>query len=100
MTRKFGEIVSDPPRTSTKAYDAGSTGSFCHCHKPDPFSVVLKYDVNTMMAPAVLTKAADHMAFRIREIAEEHGIPIMEKPPLALALHATLGVADEIPTEH
>ena len=52
------------------------------------------------MAPAVRTKAADHMAFRIREIVGEHGIPIMENPPLALALHASLEVADEILIEH
>ena len=67
---------------------------------PTHFAVVLKYDVDTMMAPALLAKGADHMALRIREIAKEHGIPIMENPPLARALHATVEVGDEIPTEH
>jgi flagellar biosynthetic protein FlhB len=56
--------------------------------------------LDTMAAPAVLAKGADHMALRIREIAKEHGIPIMENPPLARALHATVEVGDEIPTEH
>jgi flagellar biosynthesis protein FlhB len=67
---------------------------------PTHFAVALKYDLDTMTAPAVLAKGADHMALRIREIAKEHGIPIMENPPLARALHATVEVGDEIPTEH
>jgi len=67
---------------------------------PTHFAVALKYDLDTMAAPAVLAKGADHMALRIREIAKEHGIPIMENPPLARALHATVEVGDEIPTEH
>ncbi|NKB20091.1 MAG: flagellar biosynthesis protein FlhB [Alphaproteobacteria bacterium] len=67
---------------------------------PTHFAVALKYDLDTMAAPSVLAKGADHVAFKIREIAEENGIPIMENPPLARALHATVEIGDEIPTEH
>ncbi len=67
---------------------------------PTHFAVALKYDLDTMTAPAVLAKGADYMAFHIHESAQEHGIPVMENPPLARALHATVEVGDEIPTEH
>jgi flagellar biosynthetic protein FlhB len=40
------------------------------------------------------------IARRIREIAESHGIPVVENPPLARALHATVDIDQEIPPEH
>jgi len=59
---------------------------------PTHFAVAVKYDPDSMHAPKVVAKGADFMAFRIREMAGLHGIPIVEKPPLARALYAGVDV--------
>jgi flagellar biosynthetic protein FlhB len=66
---------------------------------PTEFAVALKYDANTMHAPKVVAKGADHMALRIREIAIASGIPILERPPLARALYRLVDVGQEIPEQ-
>jgi flagellar biosynthetic protein FlhB len=53
-----------------------------------------------MNAPICLAKGADAVALRIRAVAEEARIPIVENPPLARALHATVELDQEIPPEH
>ena len=53
-----------------------------------------------MPAPKLIAKGIDTLAFRIREVAEEHDIPIVENPPLARALHASVELDEEIPPEH
>ena len=63
---------------------------------PTHYSVALRYDPATMAAPIVVAKGADYVAFRIREIAREHNIPIIEKPPLARALYASAPVGRQI----
>jgi len=65
---------------------------------PTHFAVALKYEAN-MRAPRVVAKGADLMAQRIREIAAVHGIPILERKPLARALYKLCDVGDEIPEE-
>ena len=67
---------------------------------PTHFAVALKYDQMTMDAPRLVAKGADLVAFRIRELAGEHKVPIVENPPLARALHATVDIDEEIPSEH
>lgn len=67
---------------------------------PTHFSVALQYDPKTMAAPKVVAKGADLMAFRIREIAAAHRIPIVERPPLARALYAGVPVGKTISAEH
>jgi flagellar biosynthetic protein FlhB len=67
---------------------------------PTHFAVALKYDSGTMHAPRVVAKGQDFMALRIREIAVAHGIPILERPPLARALHKICKVGDEIPEQY
>jgi flagellar biosynthetic protein FlhB len=67
---------------------------------PTHFAVAMQYDPKTMPAPKVLAKGADVLARRIREIAEEHDIPIVENPPLARALYAAVEEDQEIPPEH
>jgi flagellar biosynthesis protein FlhB len=64
---------------------------------PTHFAVALQYDESTMRAPIVLAKGQDLIAARIREIATEHQIPLIEAPPLARALHASCELGDEIP---
>ena len=66
---------------------------------PTHFAIALQYE-NGMDAPVCLAKGVDLMALKIREIATEHSIPIVENPPLARALHATVEIDEEIPTEH
>ncbi|WP_407169539.1 flagellar biosynthesis protein FlhB [Bradyrhizobium sp. ORS 111] len=66
---------------------------------PTHFSVALAYD-RSMSAPVCVAKGVDNLAFRIREIAKEHDIPIVENVPLARALYATVEVDQEIPAEH
>jgi flagellar biosynthetic protein FlhB len=66
---------------------------------PTHFSVALAYD-RGMTAPVCVAKGTDMLAFRIREIAKEHDIPIVENVPLARALYATVEVDQEIPVEH
>lgn len=65
---------------------------------PTHFAVAIKYDTQTMDSPVVIAKGADHVAMRIREIAIENEIPLIENPPVARLLHKIdLGAA--IPEE-
>lgn len=66
---------------------------------PTHYAVALKYD-RSMAAPLCVAKGMDDLALRIRALAEEHKIPVVENPPLARALHAAVEVDQTIPTEH
>ena len=66
---------------------------------PTHYSIALKYDRETMAAPIVLAKGKGYLALKIREIARESGIPILERKPLARALYATAEIGTEIPYE-
>lgn len=67
---------------------------------PTHYAVALKYDQRTMEAPRVVAKGVDNVALRIREVAEEHGVAVVENPPVARALHASVEIDQEIPPEH
>lgn len=67
---------------------------------PTHYAVALKYDPTSMGAPTVLAKGVDQIALKIREIATDKDVPIVENPPLARALYATVEVDEEIPSEH
>ena len=67
---------------------------------PTHYSIALKYELNDMAAPIVLAKGVDAVALRIREVAEEHKIPVVHNVALARALYAGVEIGDEIPTEH
>jgi len=66
---------------------------------PTHYAVALQYD-RGMNAPLCVAKGIDGLALRIREVAREHGVPVVENPPLARALHATVEIDREIPAEH
>jgi flagellar biosynthetic protein FlhB len=66
---------------------------------PTHYSVALSYE-RGMSAPVCLAKGADNIAFKIREVAKAHDIPIVENVPLARALYATVEIDGEIPVEH
>lgn len=67
---------------------------------PTHVSVAIKYDSKSMHAPRVVAKGADYMAMRIRTVARESGVQIVERPPLARALYAATDVGQEISAEH
>ncbi len=67
---------------------------------PEHYAVALSYKHDEMSAPRVVAKGVDHMAQRIREVAEEHDVSIVENPPLARGLYAVAEVDEEIPAEH
>ncbi|MEW5889720.1 MAG: flagellar biosynthesis protein FlhB [Pseudomonadota bacterium] len=64
---------------------------------PTHFSVALKYDAATMRAPRVVAKGRGEVALRIREIAAQAKVPLLEAPPLARALYRHAELGDEVP---
>jgi flagellar biosynthetic protein FlhB len=66
---------------------------------PTHYAVALSYE-RGMSAPICVAKGVDTIALKIREIAGEHDIPIVENVPLARALYATAEIDGEIPVEH
>jgi len=66
---------------------------------PTHYAVALQYE-RGMNAPVCVAKGTDLIARKIREVAEAHDVPVVENPPLARALHATVEIDQEIPQEH
>ncbi|MAF08739.1 MAG: flagellar biosynthesis protein FlhB [Rhodospirillales bacterium] len=66
---------------------------------PTHFAVALKYDMDTMAAPRLVGKGMDELAKRMREAADEHDVPIVENPPLARAIYASVEIDQDIPPE-
>ncbi len=67
---------------------------------PTHYAIALRYEQGETPAPMCLAKGVDAVAQRIRDVAEEHNIPIVENPPLARALFATADLDQPIPREH
>jgi flagellar biosynthetic protein FlhB len=65
---------------------------------PTHYAVALSY-TRDLPAPRVVAKGADHVAARIRETAREHGVTVLEDPPLARSLYAAAEVGDFVPAE-
>jgi flagellar biosynthetic protein FlhB len=63
---------------------------------PTHFAVAIKFDARSMDGPIVVAKGADYLAFQIRKIAAEHGIPVVERKPLARALFDTVEIGKPI----
>ncbi len=66
---------------------------------PTHFAVALKYDNTISTAPVVVAKGADYLAFKIRDIALEHDVDVVENKPLARMLYSNVELGDEIPPE-
>ena len=66
---------------------------------PTHFAVALKYESGSMGAPVVVAKGMNLIAQRIRDLADENQVPILEAPPLARALHRHADVGDQIPAQ-
>jgi len=67
---------------------------------PTHYAVALKYESGKMAAPVCVAKGVDALALRIRAVAEENDVPVIENPPLARALHAAIEIDDPVPPEH
>ena len=67
---------------------------------PTHYAVALKYEQGEDDAPLCVAKGVDSLALKIREIAEEAGVPVIEDAPLARALYAVVEVDDMIPAAH
>ena len=67
---------------------------------PTHYAVALRYAAGETSAPICVAKGLDLVALRIREIAEGAGVPVIEDPPLARALYATVEIDETIPREH
>ena len=66
---------------------------------PTELAIAIKYDAGAMQAPKVVAKGARHLARKIREIAILHGIPIVERKPLAQTLYKLVEVGQEVPED-
>jgi len=64
---------------------------------PTHFAVALRYDDQKMRAPIVIAKGTDLLALKIREIATENGVAVVEAPPMARALHRSVEIGREVP---
>ena len=67
---------------------------------PTHYAVALEYKMEEMPSPKLIAKGIDELAQRIREVAEENDIPVVENPPLARALYSAVDLDEEIPPEH
>lgn len=66
---------------------------------PTELAIAIQYDPHTMPAPLVLAKGAGVLAQRIRRLALEHGVPVVERKPLAQVLYKTVEVGDVVPAD-
>jgi flagellar biosynthetic protein FlhB len=67
---------------------------------PTHYSVALRYLPDKDAAPVCVAKGVDDLALRIREVAREHDVPLVENVPLARALFATVDIDEPVPREH
>ena len=67
---------------------------------PTHYAVALKYENGKTAAPICVAKGVDALALKIREVAKDNKVPVVENPPLARALYAAVEVDDQIPPEH
>jgi flagellar biosynthetic protein FlhB len=67
---------------------------------PTHFAVALRYVQGETPAPQCVAKGVDAVALRIREVGEEHGVPVVEDPPLARALYSAVEIDQTIPVQH
>jgi flagellar biosynthesis protein FlhB len=64
---------------------------------PEHFAAALSYREDRMRAPRLVAKGTGLIALRIREVAQEHGVPVLEAPPLARSINRFVDLGDEIP---
>ena len=67
---------------------------------PTHYAVALRYESGKMAAPVCVAKGVDALALRIRAVAEENDVAVVENPPLARVLHASVEIDEPVPAEH
>lgn len=67
---------------------------------PTEYAVALRYDEDEMAAPRVVAKGKGWLALHIRQVAQQHGVPVVQRPPLARALFAACEPGQEVPSEY
>ena len=67
---------------------------------PTHYAVALRYESGKTAAPICVAKGVDALALKIRAVAEENDVPVIENPPLARALHAAIDIDEPVPAEH
>jgi flagellar biosynthetic protein FlhB len=67
---------------------------------PTHYAVALQYESGKMAAPLCIAKGVDAIALKIRAVAEDNDVPVVENPPLARALHASVEIDEPVPPEH
>lgn len=94
-----GAVRKKAMRLSRARMMAAVAGANVVVVNPTHFAVALVYDRDRGGAPVVVAKGADEVAFRIREEARKHRVPVVEDPPLARAVYAACDIDDMIPPE-
>ncbi|WP_037572772.1 flagellar biosynthesis protein FlhB [Spirochaeta cellobiosiphila] len=93
LRERYREIVSQNMMEAIPQADVIITN-------PTHFAIALKYDSLSMTAPMVTGKGQDNVALRIRAIAQENGVPIVENKPLARAMYGSVEIGDVVPEEY
>lgn len=88
MQRAKGRMMQNVPKATVVVMN------------PTHYAVALRYESGETAAPVCVAKGLDLIALRIRQVAEEAGVPVIEDPPLARALFATTEIDETIPREH
>lgn len=94
IKQKVRQIQQERAKRQIKKTVPGATVIITN---PTHFAIAVKYKKGEVPVPKVVAKGADHMAKRIREVAAEYKVPIIENPPLARALFKEVKVGKEIP---
>ena len=85
---------------SKKRMMAAVPGATVVIMNPTHYAVALKYESGALAAPICVAKGVDALALKIRAVAEENDVAVVENPPLARALHATVEIDEPVPPEH
>jgi flagellar biosynthesis protein FlhB len=92
-----GKIKQRMREMASRRMMAAVPGADLVVMNPSHFAVALKYDDKAMGAPRVVAKGSDLLALRIRDLARESKVPVLQSPPLARALYAHTEIDQEIP---
>jgi flagellar biosynthetic protein FlhB len=94
---KIKQIRAEKSRRRMMAAVPGATVVIMN---PTHYAIALKYEAGEMAAPVCVAKGVDALALRIRDVAEENDVPVVENPPLARALYAAIEIDEAVPQEH
>ena len=95
-----GTKIRNPISKARLSSDSMKAGARVVIMNPTHYAVALKYVSGKMAAPICVAKGLDALALRIRAVAEDNGVAVVENPPLARALHAVVEIDEPVPPEH